>query len=81
MLGDTGVATLPGSAFGRPVEELTFRLSYVDFDGAAALQASAVTPGDALDPAFLGRYCGRVLTAFDRMTDFLARQPAQATAS
>ena len=36
--GDTGVATLPGAVFGRPRAELTLRLSYVNFDGAAALE-------------------------------------------
>ncbi|RMG86755.1 MAG: aminotransferase class I/II-fold pyridoxal phosphate-dependent enzyme, partial [Bacteroidetes bacterium] len=37
MLEETGVALLPGVAFGRPPGELTARLSYVDFDGAAFL--------------------------------------------
>jgi aspartate aminotransferase len=32
LLADTGVATLPGEAFGRPPEELTLRLAYVNFD-------------------------------------------------
>ncbi len=35
LLTQTGVAVLPGSDFGRPPEELTARLAYVDFDGAA----------------------------------------------
>ncbi len=38
LLRDTGVAVLPGSAFGRPEEEFTCRLSYVDFDGALAFE-------------------------------------------
>ncbi len=38
ILAETGVALLPGTAFGRPAEELTARLSYVDFDGAFALE-------------------------------------------
>ena len=37
MLEDTGVALLPGIAFGRPENELTCRLSYVDFDGKNAI--------------------------------------------
>ncbi|CAM2068197.1 Aminotransferase [Sulfidibacter corallicola] len=37
LLQETGVAILPGSAFGRPPNELTARIAYVDFDGAEAL--------------------------------------------
>jgi aspartate aminotransferase len=37
ILEDTGVALLPGSAFGMPKDSLTARLAYVDFDGAGAL--------------------------------------------
>ena len=44
LLNATGVALLPGSAFGMDREALTARLAYVDFDGDAALE-------DAQDPA------------------------------
>ncbi|MCY4018620.1 MAG: aminotransferase class I/II-fold pyridoxal phosphate-dependent enzyme [Chloroflexi bacterium] len=44
LLKATGVALLPGSAFGMSAKELTARLAYVDFDGDAALL-------DAKDPA------------------------------
>jgi len=37
LLQEAAVALLPGSVFGRPQEELTARLSYVDFDGKEAL--------------------------------------------
>lgn len=37
VLRETGVALLPGTSFGRPVEELTTRLCFVDFDGSKAL--------------------------------------------
>ncbi|HOO18176.1 MAG TPA: aminotransferase class I/II-fold pyridoxal phosphate-dependent enzyme [Phycisphaerae bacterium] len=47
LLDEAGVAVLPGSAFGRSRGELTARLSYVDFDGATALQASEGTPSEA----------------------------------
>lgn len=68
ILDETGVAMLPGSAFGRPVDELTFRLSYVDFDGEQALEGSMRVPGDnELDDEFLRNYCGRVLTAIERI--------------
>ncbi|MBT8221455.1 MAG: aminotransferase class I/II-fold pyridoxal phosphate-dependent enzyme [Bacteroidia bacterium] len=38
LLEETGVALLPGTAFGHTHSRLTARLAYVDFDGAAALQ-------------------------------------------
>lgn len=37
LLQDTGVAILPGSAFGRAREELFARLAFVDFKGDIAL--------------------------------------------
>ena len=36
-LEEVGVAFLPGSCFGRPPEERTARIAYVNFDGAQAL--------------------------------------------
>lgn len=38
LLADTGVALLPGGAFGMPAGSFTARLAYVDFDGKAALR-------------------------------------------
>ncbi|MCF6299972.1 MAG: pyridoxal phosphate-dependent aminotransferase [Proteobacteria bacterium] len=38
IMDDTGVALLPGSAFGMPVENLTARLAFVDFDGNQMLK-------------------------------------------
>ena len=47
LLENTGVALLPGSVFGRPEEEFTARLSYVDFDGAKVLAAAeTIRPED-----------------------------------
>lgn len=63
LLEDAGVATLPGSAFGRPEEELSLRLAFVDFDGEAAL--NALQAGDTLDAAFLKRHCGRVIEGIE----------------
>ena len=40
LLKDTGVALLPGEVFGRPKEEFTARLAYVNFDGTEALRTS-----------------------------------------
>lgn len=70
LLQDTGVATLPGAAFGRPAGELNLRLSYVNFDGAEALAATAA--GEPVDEAFLRRHCPDTLAAIERMADWLA---------
>jgi aspartate aminotransferase len=70
LLEDTGVATLPGSVFGRPHTELTLRLSYVEFDGAAAL--AAADTGDTVDEAFIRRHCARTLAAIERIADWLS---------
>lgn len=67
-LAETGVAALPGVEFERPLDELTVRLSYVDFDGAAVLEAArTVTPGAPLDAAFLRAHCPRTVQAVDAL--------------
>lgn len=72
LLEDTGVATLPGSAFGRPPEELTARIAYVDFDGARALIAAEhIPPQQELNQSFLNTYCANVLTAIDCVCDWV----------
>ena len=72
LLADTGVSTIPGTACSRVDTELTFRMAYVDFDGAAALDAADRTDGSAeLDEAFLRRYCPRVTEAMDRVAQWL----------
>ncbi len=69
LLDETGVAVLPGLAFGRPAGELTLRLSYVNFDGAAAL--TAADPGVPADEAFLRRHCPATLEAIDRLAGWV----------
>ena len=72
LLKDTGVACLPGSEFGRPPQEFTVRIAYVDFDGAAALTASEAIPLDQpLPDTFLEAHCGRVVAAVDRLCDWV----------
>lgn len=68
LLEETGVATLPGVEFGRPREELTLRLAYVDFDGARTLVAAQQMPHDKeLDRDFLELYCPNVVNAINAM--------------
>lgn len=72
LLAETGVAILPGSVFGRPEEELTARMAYVDFDGAQALQAEQqLATGAQPDLAFLNAHCPRVVKGIDRLAEWL----------
>lgn len=72
LLAETGVAVLPGSDFGRPPEEFTSRLAYVDFNGGDALGAVEPVPmGQSLDDSFLRKHCGRVMEATDRMCNWM----------
>jgi aspartate aminotransferase len=52
LLTDAWVALLPGSAFGRPEEEMTVRLSYVDFDGEEAFYRIAQVEGVVTEQVF-----------------------------
>ncbi|MCB0996885.1 MAG: aminotransferase class I/II-fold pyridoxal phosphate-dependent enzyme [Acidimicrobiales bacterium] len=71
LLDDTGVAILAGSDFGRWPEELTARLAYVDFDGAAALEATKDLDADATpDEPWLRSWCAPVTEAIDRMCEW-----------
>jgi aspartate aminotransferase len=73
LLDETGVALLPGAAFGRDASELTARLSYVDFDGAKALGAVQVIPREQpLDETFLRRLAPRILSAIDAIGRFVS---------
>jgi len=69
ILQETGVAMLPGVEFGRPADELTVRIAFVDFNGTVALNNF---PNNAIfDDEYLQNYCGRTLTAIDKIIDWL----------
>ena len=75
VLAETGVAFLPGSAFARSRGELTARLAYVDFDGAAALAASENIPLEHELPAdFPDRWCENVILGKQRLAAWLQEQ-------
>jgi aspartate aminotransferase len=75
LLTEAGVAILPGASFARTEEELSARLAYVDFDGAAALAASENVPLDEeLGNDFLERWCGRALQGVERIVQWLHEQ-------
>lgn len=66
----TGTAFLPGEDFGRDPRELTARLAYVDFDGAAALEAVAAVDGEP-DDAFYARTCPRVVAGIEALAGWV----------
>ena len=69
LLEETGAALLPGSVFGRPEEEYTARLAYVDFDGARALAAAeTISPEDPLSEDFTKTYCSHMLEGTNKMS-------------
>jgi aspartate aminotransferase len=71
LLDECGVAILPGEDFNRPAEELSARLSYVDFDGAKALAASYTVPlHDPLPEDFLTRYCSNIIEAANKIVEW-----------
>lgn len=72
LLEETGAALLPGNVFGRPTEELTARLAYVDFDGARALAAAeTISPDDPLPEDFVNLYCSHMLDGTKRIVDWV----------
>ena len=70
LLQDTGVATLPGSVFGRPRTELALRLSYVNFDGEKAL--AAAEDGETVDGEFIRKHCPDTVEAMRRIAGWMA---------
>ena len=72
LLAETGVALLPGHAFGMEPGHLSARLAYVDFDGVAALEAARKT-GDVsqpLDVAFLSANCAHLLEGIQKLCEW-----------
>lgn len=66
LMEDTGVALLPGGAFGMAAEHLSARLAYVDFDGARALAASEKQGlAKPLPADFIDAYCPKTAKGID----------------
>ena len=72
LLNETGVAMLPATDFGCSPHDLCARLSYVDFDGAKALELArsryAETP---LDEHFMQTIGGKMLEAVERIGEWV----------
>jgi len=75
LLKDTGVALLPSSDFGLPENYLAARLSYVDFDGEAALAlAEGLTKEEQVPSEELARRLApKVLAGVEQMAGWLTR--------
>lgn len=75
ILEKTGVAMLPGSAFNRPKNEFTARMSLVDFDGARAIAESEKVPADRpLPDDFLTRNLEHQVEGLANMAKWLDRR-------
>lgn len=57
LMADTGVALLPGSAFGMPAENMTARLAFVDFDGEQISSAGGHEPAFPRVKQGIGEIC------------------------
>lgn len=75
ILNETGVAMLPGSAFQRPRDEFTARMSLVDFDGAHAMAKSEETgPDHTLPESYLEETCEHMFEGIDRLCTWMGRR-------
>jgi aspartate aminotransferase len=70
LLEETGVATLPGSEFGCSPFEFTLRLSYVNFNGGAAMEAAKK---EEVNESFAEKYCSSTLEAMHKMIDWFEK--------
>ncbi|OWY70244.1 aspartate aminotransferase [cyanobacterium TDX16] len=71
IVAETGVAILPGAAFGRARSDMSARLAFVDFDGAKALAASETIPLDQpLPDEMIERQCGHLFEGMRRLASW-----------
>ncbi len=72
LLDEKGVAILPGTVFGRPPEELTARIAYVNFNGNKAMEeALHLHSKDQIDDKFVKKYCIDTLKAIDLIYEWI----------
>lgn len=72
LLQETGVAMLPGLVFERPSEELTARISYINFAGAKSMAASeTIALHHDLPEEFIQSYCEETLGGIQTLIDWL----------
>lgn len=72
LLEEAGVAILAGSAFMRPENELSARLSFVNFDGSRALAMSETIPlNEKLPDDFAEKWCKPSLDAMHAIVNWV----------
>ena len=71
LLKETGVALLPGEAFGLAKEHITARLSYVDFDGEKLLAMLDKNPSLELDHQFVENHCPQIVGATKKIRSWV----------
>jgi aspartate aminotransferase len=73
VLDETGVAFLPGTAFGRPHTEWTARIAFVNFDGREVLERARELreAGEEISAENLRDVVPRTLEATRRIAEFL----------
>jgi aspartate aminotransferase len=71
LLDEAGVALLPGAAFGRLENDLSCRLSFVDFDGAELLQILEDDPQLPVDEDFVLLHCPQMVAGVQAIKDWL----------
>lgn len=72
LLKETGIATLPGRAFERPAEELTTRISYINFAGAKSLAASeTIAMHHELPEEFIRAHCEETIEGIQTLVGWL----------
>jgi aspartate aminotransferase len=75
LLQETGVALIPGIEFERPLQELTARLSYVNFDGRKALGASETIPlHNGLSDDFISQTCHSTIEGTERIAHWITEK-------
>ncbi|WP_348305508.1 aminotransferase class I/II-fold pyridoxal phosphate-dependent enzyme [Methanothrix sp.] len=72
LLQEKGVAMLPGRAFERPLEELSARISYINFAGNRSLAAGeTIPPHQELPAEFIQAHCEDTLMGIEAIVDWL----------
>lgn len=61
------MALLHGIAFGRPADELSFRLSFTDFDGEKLLEKAE---NQDIDELFIKENCPHLMSGLDSLINF-----------
>jgi len=71
LIKETGVALLPGEDFGHSENNITARLSFVDFDGSLLLKLLEEHPTLELNSKFIEKHCPKIVTAIRKIGEWL----------